>query len=78
MHSLQSFDALLTDKEAEIDPAIRLPRATLKTLRCRRRGPAYLKIGRRVLYRRCDLIGWLDAHRIATCDEQSAQGVSDQ
>jgi hypothetical protein len=39
--------------------------ATLAKLRCLGGGPAYLKLGRKVVYRRADLTDWLDARRVA-------------
>jgi Helix-turn-helix domain len=32
---------------------------TLASWRCEKRGPAYIKCGRRVLYRRSDIAKWL-------------------
>jgi hypothetical protein len=55
---------LLTDAELEQDPAVRLPRQTLKNLRHKESGPPYLKIGRRVLYRRGDVLAWIERHRV--------------
>jgi predicted DNA-binding transcriptional regulator AlpA len=34
--------------------------ATLATWRCRGKGPRFVKLGRRVLYRRADLDDWLE------------------
>jgi hypothetical protein len=39
--------------------------ATLAKLRCLGGGPPYLKLGRKVLYRRADLADWLSARRVA-------------
>jgi Helix-turn-helix domain len=39
--------------------------ATLAKLRCRGGGPPYLKLGRKVVYRRADLADWLSARRVA-------------
>jgi Helix-turn-helix domain len=47
--------------------------ATLAKLRCHGGGPPYLKLGRKVVYRRADLANWLNARRVvnttqaATC-----------
>jgi len=46
--------------------------ATLAKLRCVGGGPAYLKLGRKVLYRRGDLVGWLNARRVANTSEAAA------
>ncbi len=39
--------------------------ATLAKLRCVGGGPEYLKLGRKVIYRRSDLTSWLNARRVA-------------
>ena len=39
--------------------------ATLAKLHCLGGGPAYLKLGRKVVYRRADLADWLGARRVA-------------
>ena len=39
--------------------------ATLANLRCLGGGPLYLKLGRKVVYRRADLADWLGARRVA-------------
>lgn len=43
--------------------------ATLAKLRCVGGGPAYLKLGRKVLYRRGDLADWLNSRRVANTAE---------
>ncbi len=43
--------------------------ATLAKLRCIGGGPQYLKLGRKVVYRRSDLASWLDARRVANTTE---------
>jgi hypothetical protein len=40
-----------------------LASSTLAKLRCRGGGPAFLKLGRRVVYDQHDLDDWLDARR---------------
>jgi hypothetical protein len=57
-------DPLLTPKELELDPEIRIPQKTSATWRSRGMGPAYIQIGRRVLYRRSDVLTWLDSLRV--------------
>ncbi len=42
---------------------LRRPEATLKFWRHVSSGPAYIKAGRRVLYRRSDVLSWLEAGR---------------
>jgi hypothetical protein len=43
--------------------------ATLAKLRCIGGGPAYFKLGRKVLYRRSDLAAWLNARRVSNTTE---------
>ena len=43
--------------------------ATLAKMRCMGGGPLFLKLGRRVVYRRSDLIAWLNARRVANTTE---------
>jgi hypothetical protein len=43
--------------------------ATLAKLRCIGGGPEYLKLGRKVVYRRTDLANWLNARRVANTTE---------
>jgi hypothetical protein len=38
--------------------------ATLAKLRCIGGGPAYLKLGRKVMYRGADLVDWLSMRRV--------------
>jgi len=37
---------------------------TLNNWRHQGRGPSYIKIGKKILYRRSDVDAWLDAHRV--------------
>jgi len=50
-------DELITDTEAA--RLLHQQAQTLAAWRCERRGPAYVKCGRRVLYRRSDIAKWL-------------------
>jgi helix-turn-helix protein len=43
--------------------------ATLAKMRCMGGGPPFVKAGRRVLYRRSDLIEWLNARRVRNTTE---------
>ncbi len=45
--------------------------ATLAKLRCLGGGPAYLKLGRKVVYRRADLADWLNARQVANTTQAS-------
>lgn len=53
-------DYLTTDQAAGYT---KLAASTLTKKRLYGDGPAYSKIGRRVVYRRADLDHWLDGHR---------------
>jgi hypothetical protein len=48
---------LIPDREAADE--LRVKPATLAAWRCEDRGPSYVKIGRRIFYRRHDLQAWL-------------------
>jgi excisionase family DNA binding protein len=43
--------------------------ATLEKLRLRSGGPAFLKLGRSVRYRRNDLDAWLESRRVETTSQ---------
>jgi len=43
--------------------------ATLAKMRCVGGSPAFIKAGRKVVYRRSDLIAWLDARRVRNTTE---------
>lgn len=59
---MQCEPMYLTTKEAAT--FLRLSTSTLAKARCQRAGPPYRLAGRRVLYRRDELIDWLDQNRI--------------
>jgi hypothetical protein len=63
-------DELLTPAEFA-----RLRRTTVGTLaveRCEHRDhPTFIKLGRKILYRRSDVIAWLEAHRIAASNHDA-------
>ena len=48
---------------AEAAEVLRTPVATLRYWRHRNTGPRSFRLGRRVLYRRDDLLVWIDAQR---------------
>jgi hypothetical protein len=50
-------DELLTDDD--VSRAVRRPKSWLAKARMRGDGPLFLKIGRKVLYRRGDVAAWL-------------------
>jgi excisionase family DNA binding protein len=49
--------------EAEVAVLLRLSKRTLERFRAAGRGPAYMRLGKRVAYRKRDLEAWLDATR---------------
>lgn len=61
---------LLTNAEAAA--YLRRSKTTLDKWRCEGRGPTFIKADRHVLYRRCDLDRWLDAHAITPERELAA------
>lgn len=46
----------------QVAQATGLSKAWLDQLRCAKKGPAYLKVGHRVLYRPADVEAWLSEH----------------
>ena len=51
--------ALLYEEEAA--DFLKLSARTLQAWRCAGRGPAFVRAGRAVRYRRADLVAWIDA-----------------
>ena len=60
-HTADHQPELLTTSEAA--ELLRAPVATLRYWRHRNIGPRSFRLGRRVLYRRDDLVAWIDALR---------------
>ncbi len=57
--------------------ALRISPRTLEAWRSRGEGPAYVRVGRRVVYARSDLAAWLRERRVQpghTVDEIDDQG----
>jgi hypothetical protein len=54
-------DLLKTTEAAEY---LRLHPGHLNNLRSRSKGPAYIKLGFAVRYRRCDLDRWIEEHAV--------------
>ncbi len=71
---LDPFDsgALATPSAAAF---LGLSPATLETLRCRGGGPPFVKLGRRVVYRREDLEAWITSSRRASTSAESAPKI---
>ena len=51
-----------------------LSTGSLANLRCRKEGPKYYKINRKVLYRRSDLEAWLGSQPVLTSDSLTERG----
>jgi predicted DNA-binding transcriptional regulator AlpA len=58
--STANSSPLLTPTEVSEETGVAL--ATLNTWRTRGGGPRYVKLGRRVAYKRTDLDAWIDAN----------------
>lgn len=49
----------------EVAELIRKPVSSLAVDRCQRRDhPPYLKIGRKILYNKSEVLAWLESHRV--------------
>ena len=57
--------ALLDTYEAAAFLGLKHP-GTLVNWRCKRRGPAYISIGRSIRYQLVDLQRWIEANRVET------------
>lgn len=69
------LDALLTERQAA--GFLNLSVRTLQGWRIRGGGPAYVKCGRAVRYRRCALVAYVEARTFAhTADSGHADGSS--
>lgn len=60
-------DLLTTDQAAE---ALGHSRRTLELWRQRGEGPPFYYIGRKVFYRRADLVEWVDSRRAESVDDR--------
>ncbi|HET7020533.1 MAG TPA: helix-turn-helix domain-containing protein [Xanthobacteraceae bacterium] len=70
MSEIDDEDAILDARAAA--RFLGLAVATLAKMRCMGGGPPFVKAGRRVLYRRSDLVEWLNARRVRnTAEAQS-------
>jgi hypothetical protein len=50
---------------SEVSQLTRKPVASLAVDRCLRRDhPPFLRIGRKIIYRKTDVLAWLEAHRV--------------
>lgn len=56
----------------EVSELIRQPVKSMAVARCTRRDhPPYLKVGRKILYRRADVLAWLDAHIVNPAERKT-------
>jgi len=69
-----SLQSVLADPGALSTPLtadyVGLSQATLETMRVRGGGPTFVKLGRRVVYRREDLDTWVETARRASTSEE--------
>ncbi len=61
--SLMGTDEILAP--GDVAEEFKLPERTLAQWRYLNKGPAYLKVGRHVRYRRRDVEAWLTSHTVA-------------
>lgn len=68
---LPSYEDLLAQRPSFFDEAVNAREAAemigkspaaLTQMRCRGNGPAYVKVGKTVMYRRRDVLDWLRVH----------------
>ena len=74
MHSLSianDSDRLLTEVQAA--EALSLSVRTLQAWRPRGAGPAFVRAGRAIRYRRRDLLAWMDANTVTANSSPAAQ-----
>jgi len=56
----------ITLTPAEVEKLYGIPKGTLANWRCKREGPTFFKLRRRILYRKNDFENWLFRNRIQT------------
>lgn len=57
-------DELLTEHEAAT--FLKISSRTLQAWRCSKAGPAFVRVGRTIRYRRGDLVAWIAANTVTT------------
>jgi len=70
-HTLTLDEPMLTP--VQLSKLTCLSVSTLAHYRCSGRGPKYLKLGKRILYRRSDVDGWFNDHTFKSTAEHSTQ-----
>ncbi len=62
-------------KPKEVSELTRQPVESMAVARSLRRDhPPFLKVGRRILYKRTDVLAWLDAHAVNPTREAAHEG----
>lgn len=61
---IETSDSQELFDDNEVAPMMRVLPQTLPVWRSQGKGPAYLKLGRRVFYRRADILAWMEAQVI--------------
>jgi hypothetical protein len=56
-----------------VEERFHIKKGTLANWRCQGRGPLYLKLGRKVLYRLSDLETWSDYNKVKTIDQMGGE-----
>lgn len=54
---------------------LKRPKKTLENWRATSFGPKFLKVGRRVMYRKTDVLAWLEGRNFANTSEARLHGV---
>jgi hypothetical protein len=62
--SITENDALLT--EVQTADVLNLSIRTLQAWRTKGSGPSFVRAGRAIRYRRCDLYAWMDANTVSS------------
>jgi len=69
LHTNQSLDGLLSEVEA--GDLLGLSTRTLQSWRAQETGPAYVRAGRAIRYRRRDLLNWIEVNTIRSSRDAS-------
>ena len=62
-------DSLLTEVHAA--RLLRMSERTLQTWRIKGTGPSFIRAGRAVRYRRCDILAWIEANAVVRHDSEA-------
>ncbi|MBR1335335.1 helix-turn-helix domain-containing protein [Bradyrhizobium ottawaense] len=61
-----SIDADALIAEVQAADFLRISIRTLQAWRCRGAGPAFVRVGRAIRYRRRDLLAWIEANTVTS------------